>query len=75
MLAVRSAYAGVTVVSITAPPDILVARLAARGRGSDGPVADRLNRAVHDAAPDITIMNVGSAEEHARQLLRAIRGV
>ena len=74
--AMRRAYAEVVVVSITAPPDILVARLAARARDSDGGVADRLNRAVDPAAatPDVTIVNVGSAEDHARQLLRAIKG-
>lgn len=74
--AMRRAYAGVIVVSVTAPPEILAARLSARGRSSDGPVADRLGRAIDaEAAPDVTIMNVGSAEDHARELLRAIRGV
>lgn len=75
--AMRRVYADVTVVSITAPPEILAGRLAARARGSDGRVADRLRRAVDDAAatPDVTIMNVGSAEDHALELLRAIRGL
>ena len=74
---VRRAYAVVTVVSITAPPEILVARLAARARDSDGRVADRLSRAVDAAAsiPDVTILDVGRAEDHARQLLQAIKGV
>jgi len=74
--AMRRAYVGVTVVSITAPPEILGQRLAARARGSDGRVADRLSRSVEaDAAPpDVTIMNIGSAEDHALELLRAIRG-
>lgn len=74
--AMRHAYVGVTVVSITAPPEILAERLATRARGSDGRVADRLNRAVdHAAAPDVTIMNTGRAEDHARELLLVIRGV
>lgn len=75
--AMRRAYADVIVVSITAPPEILGQRLAARARGSDGRVTDRLGRAVDaaTAAPDVTIVNVGSAEDHARALLRAIRGV
>ena len=34
--AMRRAYADVVVVSITAPPEILAERLAARARGSDG---------------------------------------
>jgi ribose 1,5-bisphosphokinase len=71
----RAAYTSVVVVSIAAPPATLAARLAARARDSDGRAADRLARAVDvDAAPDVTIMNVGSAEDHARELLRAIGG-
>jgi ribose 1,5-bisphosphokinase len=74
--AMRRAYTDVLVVSITAPSEILSQRLAARARGSDGQIADRLRRAVDDpaATPDFTIMNVGSAEDHALELLRAIRG-
>ena len=74
--AMRRAYADVVVVLVTAPPEILGQRLAARARGSDGRVADRLGRAVDAAAvPDVTIVNVGSAEDHARELLRVIRGI
>ena len=74
--AVRRAYADVVVVSITAPPEILGQRLAARGRSSDGKITDRLNRAVDDvaAAPDATIANIGSVERHARELVAIIRG-
>jgi ribose 1,5-bisphosphokinase len=74
--AVRRAYANVTVVSITAPPEILQRRLAARARGSDGQIAQRLNRAVDDpaAVPDLTIVNVGRPEDHARELVRIIKG-
>lgn len=73
--AMRCTFAAVTVVSITAPPEILAERLAMRSRGSDGQVADRLNRAVDAAVPDVTIMNIGRAEDHARELLLAIRGI
>ena len=74
--ATRCCYADVIVVSITAPSEVLGQRLAARARDSDGRVADRLNRAVADVAgaPDVTIMNVGSAEDHARELVEVIRG-
>lgn len=72
--ALRQAYANVVVVSITAPEDVLAQRLAARGRGSDGNIAKRLSRTVADTEPDATIVNVGSAEYHARQLLRIIDG-
>jgi ribose 1,5-bisphosphokinase len=74
--AMRRAYADVTVVSITAPPEILAERLAARARSSDGQIEHRLDRAVDNAAaaPDLTIANIGSAEAHARELVRIIRG-
>jgi ribose 1,5-bisphosphokinase len=74
--ALRRAYADVVVVSITAPAEVLSRRLAARARSSDGQIADRLGRAVDNAAaaPDVTINNVGSAEHHVQELLRIIRG-
>jgi ribose 1,5-bisphosphokinase len=70
------AYADVTVVAITAPSEILAARLAARARNSDGQLADRLRRVVDGVAevPDITIDNVGNAEHHADELVRIIGG-
>src|SRR5258708_783911 len=57
--ALRQAYANVVVVAITAPPDVLAQRLAARARHSDGNIADRLTRSVDDASPhaDVTILN------------------
>ena len=73
--ALRQAYANVVVVAITAPPDVLAQRLAARARHSDGNIADRLSRSVEDvsAQADVTILNAGSAEYHSRQLVRVIR--
>ena len=74
--AMRRAYADVLVVLITAPPNVLAERIALRARGSDGKLESRLGRVVEDAsaAPDITIVNISSAEYHARQLVRAIKG-
>lgn len=72
--ALRLAYANVVVVSITAPAEVLAERLAMRQRGSDGNIALRLARKAEDAEPDATIVNVSSAEYHARQLLRIILG-
>ncbi|MHC2336382.1 phosphonate metabolism protein/1,5-bisphosphokinase (PRPP-forming) PhnN [Bradyrhizobium sp. USDA 4454] len=74
--AARRNYANATVVSITAPPDVLAARLAARARSSDGLLAQRLARTVDEstATPDFTIVNSGTAEYHARQLVRIIKG-
>jgi ribose 1,5-bisphosphokinase len=73
--ALRQAYANVVVVAITAPPDVLAQRLAARARHTDGNIADRLARSVDDASAkaDVTILNAGSADYHARQLVRVIR--
>jgi ribose 1,5-bisphosphokinase len=73
--ALRQAYANVIVVAITAPPDVLAQRLAARARHSDGNIADRLTRSVDDASAhaDVTILNAGSADYHSRHLLRVIR--
>jgi ribose 1,5-bisphosphokinase len=74
--AMRGAYADVVVVSITAPPNVLAERIALRARGSDGRLDQRLNRTVEDAsaAPDVTIVNVSSAEYHARQFVRIVKG-
>lgn len=73
--ALRGTYANVVVVAITAPPDVLAQRLAARARHSDGNIADRLVRSVDDASAnaDVTILNAGSADYHSRHLLRVIR--
>ena len=72
----RETYADVVVISITAPPDVLAERIAMRARSSDGAPENRLRRTVEDAAaaPDVTIVNTSSAEYHARQLVRVIRG-
>ena len=73
--ALRRTYANVVVVAITAPPDVLAQRLAARARQSDGNIAERLSRSVDDASAqaDVTILNAGSAEYHGCQLVRLIR--
>jgi ribose 1,5-bisphosphokinase len=73
--AMRQTYANVVVVAITAPADVLAQRLAMRARTSDGALQHRLTRKIaDDAAADKTIVNVGTAEFHARQLVQIIRG-
>jgi ribose 1,5-bisphosphokinase len=72
--AARRAYAHVVVIAITAPPEVLSERLKMRARSSDGGVEQRLSRAVDTSAPDVTILNVGRPDDHARRLVRAIRG-
>jgi ribose 1,5-bisphosphokinase len=74
--ALRCSYANVVVVAITAHPEVLAKRLASRSRSSDGRLDQRLNRTIDDvsATPDVTIVNMSSAEFHARQLVRVIKG-
>lgn len=68
-----AAAVAVTVVLVTAPPEMLAARLAARGRASDGNIDHRLRREVDAIVPDIVIENTGPVDDHARELLAAIR--
>lgn len=73
--ATREHYAGVAVVLITAPPEMLAARLAGRDRASDGSVADRLARnaiVARQLSPDVTIDNVGPPEFAAKTLVDVI---
>jgi ribose 1,5-bisphosphokinase len=64
-------YARVDVVLVTAPTEILAARLAGRSRASDGPLEQRIKRndAYAGFRADYTINNVGAPDAGARQLL------
>ena len=70
----RERYAEVRVVLVTAPPDVLTARLAARARGSDGDLARRLARSEGFAAltADCVIANVDAPEAGAAALMAVI---
>jgi ribose 1,5-bisphosphokinase len=71
----RCRYADVRVVLVTAPGDVLAARLMARGRATDGPLATRLARsapAQSDLAPDVVIENVGDPQHGVKMLVAAI---
>ena len=73
----RARYANVAVVLVTAPPEVLAARLERRERSSDGGVAHRLSRVVPaDSAskPDFTIETVGTVDQAAAKLSRIIFG-
>jgi ribose 1,5-bisphosphokinase len=62
---------------VTAPADILAARLAGRGRTSDGDLAQRLGRgapAQAEFAPDAVIENVDDIADSATHLVAAITG-
>lgn len=72
---VRERYAHVTVVLVTAPQDILAARLRERGRGSDGSIMDRVQRSVaadSELNADVVIENIGTVESAAGTLLRVV---
>jgi ribose 1,5-bisphosphokinase len=74
----RARYRRAVVVLVTAPEEVLRARLMARGRPSDIDVAARLSRASWFAStlsPDHVIVNVGSIECAAAELTTLIRGV
>ena len=72
---VRARYANVIVVLVTAPPEVLAARLAARARGSDGSVQDRVNRPLALVLkPDVVIENGGTLERSVQKLMRVISG-
>ena len=70
----RARYARVAAVLITAPADLLAARLAQRSRERAESVADRLRRgdALADVPVDFTIENVGTPEMAASRLLEII---
>ncbi|WP_029004331.1 phosphonate metabolism protein/1,5-bisphosphokinase (PRPP-forming) PhnN [Azorhizobium doebereinerae] len=72
----RQRFARLFVVHVTAPPEVLAERLAARGRESAAEVRARLARAP-DAAldADLEIMNVGPVAEGAARLADFVRHV
>jgi ribose 1,5-bisphosphokinase len=72
--AARARYARVTVALITAPAEVLAARLTARGRTTDGAIAERLARPADTFTADVVIVNIGALEAGAELLIAAIRG-
>jgi ribose 1,5-bisphosphokinase len=68
----RRRYANAVVALVTAPPEVLATRLAARGR--DGDIAQRLARgpAFADLEADCVITNIGAPEAGAAALMTAI---
>ena len=74
--ALRPRYANLTVVLVTAPKDVLLARLAARGREAGSDVVERVSRSaplIADLAPDVVIENVGEINEGTRRLSALLR--
>jgi ribose 1,5-bisphosphokinase len=71
----RRRYASVSVVLVTAPPDVLAVRLAARGRPSDGDLARRMTRSTpqQEVDADVVIRNVGRPAVGIRRLRDVVR--
>jgi ribose 1,5-bisphosphokinase len=72
---VRPRYANVVCVLITAPPDVLAARLSGRARDSDGPLTQRIarNEVYGDFRADDVIENTGTLDAAVEKLLGIIR--
>lgn len=69
----RRRWPDVTVVEVSADPAVLAARIAARGRASDGASGDRLARRIDDARePDRRIDNGGDLACAVRAFLAAV---
>ncbi len=67
----------VRVIEVTAPPDILAARLAARGRETAADVAGRLTRTavIPDGVPVETVWNDGLLQAGIDRFVAALRRV
>ncbi len=70
----RARYENVRVIEVTAPSEVLAARLAARGRPQDGSVAQRLARTntVGRVEADVTVENTGAIEEACTAFIAAV---
>ncbi len=66
----RRSFANVRLVLVTAPPELLAARIAARGREAGERIEQRLARdPALDAPPDLTIVNDGAVEAAGERLV------
>lgn len=73
--AARQRYANVTVVEVTAPPDVLKGRVTARARPSDGDSAVRVERRIAQPVDaDVVIVNDGPLEPSVERLLAVVAG-
>lgn len=75
LAAARAAFPALDVVWITAPADVLAARIAARGRESQADAAARLARALDPPPPGArVVMNDGPVAQGVARLIAAIEG-
>lgn len=76
--AARRAFPGLTVLMVTAAPEVLARRLAARGRETEEDIARRLARRVDpvpQGLPVVVIRNDGALEEAVAAFLAALQPV
>ncbi|MCS0501438.1 phosphonate metabolism protein/1,5-bisphosphokinase (PRPP-forming) PhnN [Ancylobacter mangrovi] len=72
----RARFARVRVVHVTAPLEVLAARLAARGREAHEAVLERLRREpALDQTPDLRILNVDAVDAAGERLAAFLRGL
>lgn len=72
----RARFARVRLVLVTAPPEVLAARIAARGREDAAARAGRLAREpALGAVPDLTIVNDGAVEPAGERLAAFLAGL
>jgi ribose 1,5-bisphosphokinase len=71
----RSRYTRTSCVLITAPKDILMARLTARARASDTSVSERIERndTYSDISTDVIIDNAGNLDDSVRAFLNFLQ--
>lgn len=76
--AFRSAFANLVVVNVTARPEVLAKRLAARGRETAADIEARLARATEPLSPDLHVVeidNSGELEAAGRTLVDLIESL
>lgn len=71
--AARAKFDPVRVILITAPQEVLRARLSARGREDDAGIAERLSRG-QDVKADVVIVNDTTPQAGAAALAAALKG-
>ncbi|WGD31995.1 phosphonate metabolism protein/1,5-bisphosphokinase (PRPP-forming) PhnN [Ancylobacter sp. WKF20] len=72
----RARFARLKVVHVTAPPEVLAARIAARGRESESEVLARLAREpALDAPPELRILNVDAVDAAGERLAAFLQGL
>lgn len=74
----RAAFPRLLIVNVTARPDVLAKRLAARGRETAADIEARLARAtepLHDDLEIVTIDNSGELATAGRQLVELVEGL